>query len=118
VSEKKGESEDWQEQLERKMKEKFRRATGKSKAEELKEVSEGLGPLFETLAENLPVLVNALYETLYNEEAARQLGKAVGTFYQELRAGGIPEAEALSMAQAYMDNMKDIFREGSLDMGG
>ncbi len=124
MPEKTGDTGDWQgqvpkemkEKMEKKIKEKLRKSEGKSKAEELKEVSEGLGPLFETLSEKLPMLLDAVYESLYSEKAARQLGKAVGTFYQELRAGGIPEEEALSMARGYMDKMKDVFREGSFNL--
>jgi len=78
------------------------------KMEELREVTKQLPELFGALANSLPKLINTIMETMYSEEAAQNLARAVGTFYRELVDQGFPEDEALRLASEYMIRMNTI----------
>ena len=56
----------------------------------------------------MPKLLNACFSTMYSAEAGENMGKAVGGFYRELLAAGIPNAEALEMAKSYMLSLKEV----------
>lgn len=79
---------------------------------DLEQVTEALGPMLDRLTEKLPGLLRAVLTTMYAEETARDLGRAVGSFYQEVREAGIPEDEAAQMARVYLKSLQDVFREG------
>jgi hypothetical protein len=63
----------------------------------------------------IPVMITNILKTVYSEEAGRNVGRAVGTLYQELMNSGIPKETALKMATDYMISFKDLL--GSLDLG-
>lgn len=67
-----------------------------------------LNDVLEVVSTKVPKLITELLKTLYSEDAGSQMGKAVGQFYKELIAAGIPEAEALKMSKDYMDTVKSL----------
>ena len=46
--------------------------------------------------------------SLYSNENAANMGQAVGTYYKELIAAGIPQEDALDMAKSMAFSLKDI----------
>lgn len=70
-----------------------------------------LSSILDVVADKVPALINQLKASLYSAEAGRELGKAVGAFYQELVASGIPEAEALEMARSYIGALQSALKQ-------
>ncbi len=70
----------------------------------VKEISE----LLDSVSDKIPRLIKGLIGTLYNADAGRDMGQAVGNFYKELVSSGIPPETALVMAKDYMLSLKDI----------
>lgn len=70
-----------------------------------------VGELLEIVSAKVPKLLKDLLGTLYSEEAGASIGKAVGTFYIELKNAGIPPEEALKMTKDYMNYVKSIATE-------
>jgi|HigsolmetaAR203D_1030402.scaffolds.fasta_scaffold00027_44 hypothetical protein len=71
---------------------------------DIQELQEVLG----IISEKVPKLITEMLRTVYSEEAGAQMGKAVGKFYQELVASGIPAQDALIMAKDYMNTIKSV----------
>lgn len=84
---------------------------------EMEKITENIGPLFDKLTTKLPGLLRAITQTMYNEDTARELGRAVGTFYRELCESGVPQEEALEMTHSYLKSMQSIFRDGVSQRG-
>lgn len=70
-----------------------------------------IGEILEIVSAKVPKLLKELLGTLYSEEAGTSIGKAVGTFYMELKNAGIPADEALKMTKDYMNYVKSIATE-------
>ena len=75
---------------------------------------EQVNELFDILDDRLPSILQTLKEVLYSEEAGRQLGKAVGAFYNELLASGIEQVAALEMTRDYMGGMKQTLKNTTI----
>ncbi|HHT21321.1 MAG TPA: hypothetical protein GXZ74_07785 [Tissierellia bacterium] len=69
---------------------------------------EELGQVLETVSEKIPALIKGVVSSFYTADAGRDMGKAIGEFYQQLIAAGIPERDALDMAKRYMINLKSV----------
>ena len=76
-------------------------------AQEVKEI-------LEVVADKIPALINQLRQALFSAEAGQELGKAVGSFYKELVANGIPEAEALEMAKSYVGSLHNVLQQANI----
>ncbi len=72
-----------------------------SDAEEVAEILTALG-------ETVPKLIRDTIGAIVSEEVGRNLGRAVGSFYKELREAGIAPEEALKMAKEYMANLMKL----------
>jgi hypothetical protein len=70
--------------------------------------TEALREILQIVSEKVPDLLNQLRATLFSPQAGEDLGKAVGAFYKELLASGIPEEDALQMAKGYMSSLQGI----------
>jgi len=70
--------------------------------------AQGLQEVFDVMTEKVPQLMSDLIRTIYSEEAGSQMGKAVGQFYKELVAAGVPAEEALKMSKDYLDTLKSF----------
>ncbi len=78
--------------------------------------TEGMREMFTLFSEKVPGLVKGLVTSVFSEDAARTMGKAAATYYQELKAGGIPDAVAVQMTKEYIGTftkMSEMFRSAS-----
>ena len=61
-------------------------------------------------------MLKSIVNTVFSEEAGRNMGKAAAAYYKELKAGGLPEEVAVKLTQEYMQTFTSL---GSmLRMGG
>jgi len=76
---------------------------------------EELKAVLTVVSEEVPGLIKGIMGSVFSEEAARDMGKAAGTFYKELKQSGIPDETAMKMTEDYIGmftNFGDIFRRG------
>ncbi len=66
-----------------------------SEAEEVKEI---LG----AVSAQVPALIKGIIGSVFSEEAGRDMGKAAGAFYKELKESGIPDDVAVEMTENYI----------------
>ena len=67
-----------------------------------------LGQILDTVGDKVPKLIKDIMGSLYSKENAANMGQAVGTYYKELIAAGIPQEDALDMAKSMAFSLKDI----------
>lgn len=79
-------------------------------AEEMKRNAEAekVGSILEVVAEKIPVIIRGVMESIFSESAGREMGKAVGAFYSELKAKGFPEEIAIEMTKDYMKSFTNF----------
>jgi hypothetical protein len=90
----------------------------KDVAELLEAVVDKMPKMLEAVSDKMPELLTKLLRTLYSQESAREMGKAVGTLYKELVDAGIPHDTALKMTTDYMFSLKDVMRSAFLSQNG
>ncbi|HHY15904.1 MAG TPA: hypothetical protein GX521_07495 [Firmicutes bacterium] len=74
-----------------------------------KEIPVGeLGELMDMMAEKMPGLLKDMFDTIFSEEAAIHMSKAVGTFYRNLVEAGMEEHYAMSLTQEYLNTFKSM----------
>jgi gamma-glutamylcysteine synthetase len=86
-----------------------------------KEDVENLKEILTVVSEKVPQLLSQLADVLYGKERAAQYGKAVATFYKELRDAGMSNEQAYALTQEYMSAMslgKMMGEHGIPGMGG
>ncbi|MFW9907871.1 MAG: hypothetical protein ACFFEF_04790 [Candidatus Thorarchaeota archaeon] len=79
-----------------------KRRKSSEEAEELREIAKTLPELFNTLNEAIPKMISGIIGSVYSPEAAANMGAAVGKFYSQLVAEGIPEDVALEMTKKFV----------------
>jgi len=67
----------------------------KRDAEEVKEI---LG----AVSTEVPALIKSIIASVFSEEAGRNMGKAAGAFYKELKESGMPDNIAVKMTEDYI----------------
>lgn len=72
------------------------------------ESAKEIGEILDAVSDKIPKLISGIVNSLYSPEAGKNMGKAVGSLYQELLESGIPQDVALEMAKNYMISLKDI----------
>lgn len=77
-----------------------------------------IGEILDIVAEKLPSVMKTIRETFLSEEAGRDFGKAVGAFYKELVASGIPSEQAMEMAMEYVNTIKGALSQFNVNTGG
>ena len=65
-----------------------------------------LAGILDTVSDKAPKLIRDLIGSLYSKEAGTNMGQAVGAFYKELIASGIPQDAALDMARGISFSME------------
>ena len=83
------------------MKEGKKTSKGGTDVEEFKEI-------IAVFSEKVPGLIKGLISSVFSLEAAKDMGKAAATYYQELKAGGIPDEVAIKMTQDYVNTFSKI----------
>jgi hypothetical protein len=63
---------------------------------------EEISGILEAVSKELPSLVKGILDAFFSPQAAADIGKAVSTFYKNLKEGGIPEDQALAMTKEYL----------------
>ena len=64
-------------------------------AEEVKEI-------LSVVSTQVPTLIKSILASVFSEEAGRNMGKAAGAYYKELKDSGMPEQVAVKMTEDYM----------------
>ncbi|MDI6848146.1 MAG: hypothetical protein QMD23_08540, partial [Candidatus Bathyarchaeia archaeon] len=59
----------------------------KSKVEDAEEVK----AVFEVLSKEIPALIKGIFGSVFSEEVGRDMGRAAGAFYKELKESGMPD---------------------------
>jgi hypothetical protein len=67
----------------------------KFEAENIKEI---LG----AVSSEVPALIKSILDSVFSEEAGRNMGKAAAAYYKELKNGGLPEQIAVKLTEEYM----------------
>ncbi|MFA6730809.1 MAG: hypothetical protein WCR95_07415 [Eubacteriales bacterium] len=67
-----------------------------------------IGELLDEVSGKVPKLIGTLLDTMYSADSGKRMGEAVGSFYKELVASGIPPEEALKMAKDYTLSFRDV----------
>lgn len=76
----------------------------KRKMEEAEEV----GAILQVVSKELPSLIKGLVSAVFSEEAGREMGKAAGAFYKELKDRGMPDEIAVRMTENYVSVFTDL----------
>jgi len=87
---------------------------GTEDVEEMKQV-------FEALSTAIPALIKSIINSVFSEEAGRNMGRAAAAFYKELKDSGIPENVAVKMTEEYIgvftslgDILKRVGKKGKV----
>src|SRR5881628_610236 len=83
------------------MREGKKTSKAEDEAEEVKEI-------LTLVSEKVPALIKGLISSVFSPEAAKDMGKAAATYYQELKAGGIPDDVAVTMTQDYVSTFSKV----------
>lgn len=70
----------------------------KSKVEDAEEVK----AVLEVVSKEIPALIKGIIGSVFSEEAGRDMGKAAGAFYKELKESGMPDEIAVKMTENYI----------------
>jgi len=84
--------------------EKEHRKKGMEDAEEVKAI-------LEVVSKEIPALIKGIVGSVFSEEAGRDMGRAAGAFYKELKESGMPDEVAVKMTENYISvftNLGDI----------
>jgi len=93
--------------------EKKHRKRGMEEAEEVKEI-------LEAVSKEVPTLIKSIIGAVFSEEAGRDMGKAAGAFYKELKESGMPDETAVRMTENYISvftSLGDIMKKFDFGKG-
>jgi hypothetical protein len=76
----------------------------KSPKEEAEEVKE----ILSAVSTQVPALIKSLLDSVFSEEAGRNMGKAAAAYYKELKESGMPEDIAVKMTEDYMKTFTSL----------
>ena len=65
------------------------------------EEAQNIADIFDAVSGRVPNLLRSVLGELYSPEAGRRMGQAIGAFYQELTAAGLPPERAIQLAEDY-----------------
>ncbi|MDI6848061.1 MAG: hypothetical protein QMD23_08085 [Candidatus Bathyarchaeia archaeon] len=74
----------------------------KRKEKEEKEDVEELREVLGVFSKEIPALIKSIIGSVFSEEAGRDMGKAAGAFYKELKESGMPDETAVKMTENYI----------------
>ena len=66
---------------------------------------EKIKEILDAVSEKIPGLLKNLSDVIYGPEAAKNYAHAISTFYKELKAAGMTEAQAFELTRKYMSNL-------------
>ncbi len=74
-------------------------------ATETQDSAQELQSVLQVVGVHLPALLRQVRESLFSEDAGRDMGKAVAAFYKELMDAGVPTEHALTLTQGYLAHL-------------
>lgn len=80
--------------------------------EDAEEVEAILG----VVSKEVPSLIRSIIGAVFSEEAGRDMGKAAGAFYKELKESGMPDEIAVRMTENYVSvftSLSDVMKRVS-----
>jgi len=89
----------------------------KRRIEDAEEIEAILG----VVSKEVPALIKGIVGSVFSEEAGRDMGKAAGAFYKELKESGMPEETAVRMTENYISvftSLGDIMKKLDIGKGG
>ena len=60
------------------------------------------------VGDKVPKLIREVMGSLYSKEAGLNMGQAVGAYYKELLAAGLPQEAAVDMAKEFSFSLKNL----------
>jgi hypothetical protein len=69
---------------------------------------ENIKELLGVVSTEIPAMIKSIVNTVFSEEAGRNMGKAAAAYYKELKAGGLPEEVAVKLTQEYMQTFTSL----------
>lgn len=66
------------------------------------EDAEEVKAILEVVSKEVPGLIKGIMGSVFSEQAGRDMGKAAGAFYKELKESGVPDEVAVKMTEDYM----------------
>jgi len=64
--------------------------------------------ILEVVGDKVPKLIREVMGSLYSKEAGLNMGQAVGAYYKELLAAGLPQEAAVDMAKEFSFSLKNL----------
>jgi len=58
--------------------------------------------IFSIFSREIPGMIKNIMNTVFSEEAGKNMGKAAAAYYNELKSGGLPDAVAIKLTEEYM----------------
>ena len=78
------------------------------------EDAEEVKAILEVVSKEVPALIKGIVGSVFSEEAGRNMGKAAGAFYKELKESGMPDEIAVKMTENYISvftSLGDIMKK-------
>jgi len=69
---------------------------------------ENIKELLSVVSTEVPAMIKSILNTVFSEEAGRNMGKAAAAYYKELKAGGLPDEVAIKLTQEYMQTFTSL----------
>jgi hypothetical protein len=66
---------------------------------------EKIKEILDVVAEKIPGLLRELSDLLYGPKSAKQFAEAAATFYKELKAAGMTDAQAFELTRQYLSTL-------------
>ncbi len=85
------------------------------------EDAEEIEAILGVVSKEVPALIKGIVGSVFSEEAGRDMGKAAGAFYKELKESGMPEEAAVEMTENYISvftSLSDIMKKLDIGKGG
>ena len=83
--------------------------------------AEDVKEILSVVSTQVPNLIKSILASVFSEEAGRNMGKAAGAYYKELKDSGMPEQVAVKMTEDYMrtftslgDMLKNVGKSGGM----
>jgi hypothetical protein len=69
---------------------------------------ENVKEILSVVSTEIPAMIKSIVNSVFSEEAGRNMGKAAAAYYKELKAGGLPEEVAVKLTQEYMQTFTNF----------
>ncbi len=78
------------------------------KEKEKKKEVEELREVLSVVSKEVPALIRGIINSVFSEEAGRDMGRAAASFYNELKEAGMPEEVAVKMTENYISTFTSL----------